>query len=245
VPTSVSQPNGTTAQPFYLGAPYTAPTPPQPGYVEGPPSAFPAAGGFDAWRAIPQQSSGQQAQAGSTGLAAKASKTTGRTRRNIGAAIDAGIPDGANLGLVVRPFDWARLGASVGTNTAAFNYRGGLSLLPTGWGPSFDFEVGHCNIADLNSLLRKSFSVPNWVKPYVQQLGYTYFNAHVGFDLPLGDFIIFAHGGYTYLAATVRAPNPVVVDKNTGTTVTIAHDGNVQAHTVSGKVGLIFMFGGI
>jgi hypothetical protein len=164
-------------------------------------------------------------------------------RRIWGLASDLGMPDGMNLGLVLSPYDWVRLGVSAGTNSASLNYRGGLSLIPMGWGPSFSLEAGHCNTADTTSLINTFFSVPKWVKPYFQQLGYTYFNAHVGFDYSIGNFTLFAHSGYTYLIGTVRAPNAVVVDTTTNTSV-LVDEGKVYAHTLSGKIGLIYLFGG-
>ena len=154
------------------------------------------------------------------------------------------MPDGLNAGLVVLPAPWLRLGAALGTNSASFAYRGGLALVPLRWGPSFSFEVGHCNLAATNSTVRAFFSAPKWVSPYVQQLGYTYFNGHLGFDLVLGRFVLYLHGGYSYLMGTVHAPRPVVADSKTNTTVTMAQDGKVSAGTLSGKLGVIVMFGG-
>jgi len=113
-------------------------------------------------------------------LAAKAAPPRGSGQRRFGLSSDVGVPDGLNVGLVVAPADWMRLGASIGTNSAGLDYRGGVSLLPMGWGPSFSLEVGHCNLAATSSVIRKIFSVTSWVQPYVQQLGYTYVNAHVG-----------------------------------------------------------------
>ncbi len=166
-----------------------------------------------------------------------------------GLATDVGMPDGINLGLVVEPADWVRLGASAGTNTAALDYRGGLTFVPVGWGPSFTFEFGHCNVAPVNSVLGTFFNISSWIKPYAQELGYTYFNAHLGVDIPIGRVALYLHGGYTYLMATVRGPNPVVVSRNTADqspsmTVEVPQDGEVHAHTLSVKLGIIYMFGG-
>jgi hypothetical protein len=165
-------------------------------------------------------------------------------RRALGLSLDVGLPDGINLGLVLSPSDWLRLGASFGTNSASLEYRGGVSFVPVGWGPSFSFEAGHCNMGATNSVIQEFFSVPTWAKSYIQQLGYTYFNAHLGFDLVLGNLTLFLHGGYTYLMGTVRAPNSVIVDSKTNTTAIIAEDGKVYAHTLSAKLGIVFMFGG-
>jgi hypothetical protein len=157
------------------------------------------------------------------------------------------MPDGLNLGLVLSPVDWLRLGASMGTNSASLNYRGGLSLIPMGWGPSFTVEAGHCNTAATTSLVRTFFTVPNWVRPYVQQLGYTYINAHVGFDYRWGGLTLFVHGGLTYLMGTIRSPDPIVVvdsKTNASTDIKIVQDGSVTAYTLSAKAGVIYMFGG-
>jgi hypothetical protein len=154
------------------------------------------------------------------------------------------MPDGLYLNLVLAPADWVRLQAALGTNTASLAYRGGLSFIPVGWGPSFTAEAGHCNLAATNSVIRAIFSAPAWVSPYVQQLGYTYFNAHLGFDWVIGRVTLFLHGGYSYLLGTVHAPNPVVVDKTNNTQVTIAEDGKVTASTLSLKLGLVVMLGG-
>lgn len=164
-------------------------------------------------------------------------------------ALDLGMPDGLNLGLVLSPGRWLRVSGAMGTNSAALDYRGGLSLLPGKWGPSLTFELGHCNVADMNSVLNAFFGVAKWVKPYVQQFGYTYFNAHLGFELPAGSFVVFVHAGYTYLAGTVRGPNPVVVTRNPDATpnltVTVAQEGDVHVHTLSAKLGVLVMFGGL
>jgi hypothetical protein len=177
-------------------------------------------------------------------VSAQAHRSVKLEHRYFGLATDVGMPDGLNLGLVVSPADWMRLGASFGTNSASLNYRGGLSIIPVGWGPSFSMEVGHCDTAPTTGVIRTFFTVPSWVKPYVQQLGYTYVNAHVGFDYRVGGFTMFIHGGYTYLMGTVRSPDTIVVDSKTSTSVKIAVDGDVTAYTLSAKAGLIYMFGG-
>ena len=166
-----------------------------------------------------------------------------------GLASDVGMPDGLNLGLALSPWDWMRLGASLGTNSAALGYRGGLTLVPLGWGPSFSFEAGHYSTADTTATLRYFFSVPSWVRPYVQQIGYTYLNAQVGFDWTFHNLTLFVHGGYTYLRGTVRAPNPVPIVDNLATppattTITIAQDGSVNAYSLSVKLGIVYLFGG-
>lgn len=186
---------------------------------------------------------GVDAASGAT-VSVEALRPVKPVHRVFGLASDLGMPDGLNLGLVLSPADWVRLGASIGTNSASFNYRGGLSLVPMGWGPSFSLEAGHCNTAPTTSIVRTFFSVPSWVQPYVQQLGYTYINAHLGFDYRWGALTVFVHGGYTYLMGTIRSPDSVVVDSKTNTSIKISQDGSVTAYTLSAKAGVVYMFGG-
>jgi hypothetical protein len=180
--------------------------------------------------------------------ATHAAPSSSSGRRFVGLGVDVGMPDGLLVGLVLLPSDWLRLQGAIGSNSASIAYRAGASFIPVGWGPSFTTEVGHCNLAATTSLLRSFFSVAQWMQPYVQQLGYTYVNAHLGFDYPVGDVTLFLHGGYTYLMGTIHAPEPVLVeDKKTGNTmtVTLAKDGDVRAYTLSAKLGLVYRFGGI
>jgi hypothetical protein len=236
---------------------YVAPVPVAPAYVA--PASAPSPFGLPVYSPLPyapatpqssslplvnRQSLSRNGEPGAV-VADKAAPPRRPGHRFLGVSSDIGIPDGLNVGLVVAPADWMRLGASIGTNSASLDYRGGLSLIPMGWGPSFSLEVGHCNLAATTSLIRTIFSISSWVQTYVQQLGYTYVNAHVGFDYRFTGLTLFVHGGYTYISGTIRAPDSMVVDSSTSTTVTLAQDGNVHAYTLSAKVGLIYMFGGL
>jgi hypothetical protein len=234
------------AQPVYVPAraqPSYAPPPPAQPFYPPPPYFLPEPFASPSIGASPAASRAAAAAATPT-IAAARPATPRAPHRTLGIGLDVGMPDGANLGLVLSPASWLRLGAAVGTNSASFGYRGGLALVPVGWGPSLSLEAGHCNLAAPTDLIRYFFSVPTWVKPYVQKLGYTYFNAHLGFDLVLGSTTLYLHGGYTYLMGTVRATQSVVVDKTSNTKVTLGQDGEVRAHTLSAKLGLIYMFGG-
>lgn len=215
------------------------PTPTRAGPMQAMPGPVPAP--------LPMQPVAD-APAGPPVVAKRALAPASRERGLLGLAIDLGMPDGVNIGPVIAPTRWMRIGASAGSNSAGIDYRGGLSFLPVGFGPSFNFELGHCTVADMNSVLGTFFRVSGWIKPYVQQLGYSYFNAHVGIEYPVGSVMLFLHGGYTYLTGTVRGPNPVVVSRNkdnTPNTTVTAQEGDVSAHTLSAKFGAIVMFGGI
>jgi hypothetical protein len=172
--------------------------------------------------------------------------------RLLGVTTDVGLPDGANLGLVLRPTSWIRLSATGGTNSASLGFRGGLTAIPQWFwhiGPSFTLEAGYCRVGNVNGVLRSFFQVPAWMKDYAQQAGYTYYNAHLGLEFGRRNITGFIHVGGSYIDGTVRAPNPVLIT-SAGTSSTDAphlifgQDATVQVYTISAKVGLIVYFGG-
>jgi hypothetical protein len=169
-------------------------------------------------------------------------------RRIFGLSTDVGLPDGANLGLVILPANWIRLSIAGGSNSATLGGRLGLALVPLGWGPSLSFEIGRFGVGNTNPLIRSSFKVPSWVDPYVQQVGYSYFNSQLGLDFRLGNFFIYVHGGYSNIRAVIRSPSPVETRSSSGTVlyrVRLGEDGRVKIHTWSGKVALIYLFAGV
>lgn len=235
-------------QTVYVPIVPAAPAAPTPAASAVPVVPVVAASASPAAMAAPSLSASAADPGASTTLAQRALPRASHARGIFGLAMDLGMPDGLNLGPVLAPAPWIRFGASAGSNSAGFDYRGSLSFLPVGFGPSFTFELGHSTMADMNGLLGTFFSVSGWIKPYVQQLGYTYFNAHLGVEYPVGNVMLFLHGGYTYLAGTVRGQTPVVVSRNsdqTPNTTVLAQDGDVHAHTLSAKLGAVLMFGGI
>src|SRR5450432_1992146 len=73
----------------------------------------------------------------------------------LGIMADAGIPDGFQGSLVLRPAFWLRASLGGGYNMISKGVRGGLSLLPFGRGPSLTVEAGHFFDGDANATARK------------------------------------------------------------------------------------------
>jgi hypothetical protein len=172
----------------------------------------------------------------------------------LGVTTDIGLPDGANLGLVVRPTSWIRLHAVGGTNSASLGFRGGVTAIPHWFwriGPSVTLEAGYCRVGDVNGLLRGFFQVPSWMKDYAQQAGYAYYNAHLGVEFGRRNITGYIHVGGSYIDGTVRTPRSVSVPSTTpGASTDSAHlilgqDAHVLVYTLSAKAGLIVYFGGL
>jgi hypothetical protein len=173
--------------------------------------------------------------------------------RLLGVTTDVGLPDGANLGLVLRPSSWIRVNASGGTNSASLGFRGGLTAIPYWFwhvGPSVTLEAGYFRVGNVNGILRSFFQVPAWMRDYAQQAGYTYYNAHLGIEFGRSNITGFIHAGASYIDGSVRTPNSVTIAPAPGTTSTdpaqfiLGQDAKVTVLTFSAKAGLIVYFGG-
>ena len=210
-------------------APRVAPVPPTPSL---PPGSSPRSTGAASTVAVPS------IEASPTRPAPQAS------RKLFAIGTDVGVPDGLHLALAVEPLSWMRLSVAGGSNTASYGGRLGLTLIPMGYGPSLSVEGGTYSVSEPSSLVRSFFKVPKWVEPYVQQIGYRYLNAQLGYDLRLGNFVVYLHGGYSYIRGIVRSPEAVVLDSTTGYTVRMRDDGVVRAYTWSLKAAVLYMFGG-
>jgi hypothetical protein len=180
------------------------------------------------------------------------------SRRLFGVTTDLGLPDGVNLGLVLRPASWIRLHAAGGTNSASVGFRGGATAIPHWFwhvGPSVTLEAGFCRMGEVNDVLRTFFQVPGWMKDYAQQAGYSYYNVHLGLEFGRSNVTGFIHVGGSYVDGIVRTPNPVCVPSSTpctGSTVStdqahlvLGQDAKVRVYTISAKAGLIVFFGGL
>src|SRR5262245_56202837 len=73
----------------------------------------------------------------------------------VGVMLDAGLPDGANASLVLRPVSWLRAHAGGGTNAISPGVRVGATLLPFGSGPSATIEGGHYFEGNANGLAQR------------------------------------------------------------------------------------------
>jgi len=160
----------------------------------------------------------------------------------IGMMADVGVPDGAIGSLVVRPWQFLRVYGGGGTNTVSKGWRGGLSLLPFGAGPSFSFEYGHYYDGNANSLVRRVMSGEFSGSPLLNKVGYDYINAHAGLDFGGKRFIFFVHGGVSMLWAQLHNVNDALQNTGPSTVVQVSQDPKVKAFGSSLKVGLIIFF---
>jgi hypothetical protein len=177
-------------------------------------------------------------------VSATAAVEPARSLPLLGVMVDAGLPDGANASLVVRPFSWLRAHGGGGTNMIGKGVRAGATLLPFGGGPSATVEVGHTFDGDANGVAKR-FAGSTFSSPLLERVGYDYANAHVGLDFGSRRATFYIHGGMSYVRADVHNFDSVVSSTasmnggNGSTEISINKDPTVRAWFPSAKLGLI------
>jgi hypothetical protein len=132
-----------------------------------------------------------------------------RPHHTFGMTMDVGLPDGAALGVVVRPkFDWLRLGAAVTHNGMGPGLRFGVTLDPVSYavGPTLTVEGGHCFAGTVPGIQGSP------------SIGYDYANFHLGLEFGnRSTFRFFVRGGASWVnMSSAQAQNSVI---NNGSTI--------------------------
>lgn len=150
----------------------------------------------------------------------------------LGVVLDAGVPDGANLGLVARPLSWLRAHVGGSYNLASAGIRAGATYVPFDYWivPTLTLEGGHFFTGSAKEAIRLVSGVD--VDGAPEEVSYTYANGHLGLEFGGDWFTVFLRGGMSFVHATFR---PSDVDN-------VRFEENVTASVwaPSAKLGLIF-----
>jgi hypothetical protein len=160
----------------------------------------------------------------------------------LGLQMGAGIPDGATLSGIYRPFSWVRGEAGMSYNMISKGVRAGVSVLPFGSGPSASLEAGHYFTGNANGIARSIAGSGFHDSAILQQVGYDYANAHLGLDFGTRRVVFFIHGGMSYIRANIHNVNEQIssaTGSSSSTTVSFNQDPMVRVLTPSAKLGLI------
>lgn len=151
----------------------------------------------------------------------------------LGLALDAGVPDGANLNLVYRPFHWLRFHAGPSYNLVGFGVRGGASLIPfDSWiSPSLVVEGGHYFPSELSGFVEGVLGLSSEGVP--ERASYSYGNLHLGLELGTPHFSFFLRGGYSLIEGFVTP----AAEASDG--VRLDGDARVSALVPSAKLGFV------
>jgi hypothetical protein len=164
----------------------------------------------------------------------------------VGVMADAGLPDGMQGSLVLRPLKWFRTSLGGGYNMISKGVRAGATLVPWGRGPSGTLEVGRYFDGDANAAARSFLGAGFQGAPVLQRIGYDYVNAHLGLDFGYKRVTFYIHGGMSYVRGTIHnaeqqfSSDPQINGTNAnGTQVSIKQDPTIKVIGPSAKIGLI------
>ena len=161
---------------------------------------------------------------------------------HFGLLVDAGVPGGAGLAGMFRPWSFLRLEAGLNWNYLSFGLRGGVTVVPFEWGltPTFHLEGGHFFPGDASR-----FSTDPGAKLLLQRVPEDYFSASLGLEFGSQQrFVFFLRAGLCWirseadnLAAAINSANPGTTPVRSAANVPLL----LQVPTVSVGV-LLFLF---
>lgn len=161
---------------------------------------------------------------------------------------DAGLPDGLNASVVVRPLSWMHVHAGFGSNGFARGYRAGISVLPFGQVLSLSAEAGRYGDGDVSKMVARFTGNPGDGSSALKQIRYDYANAHVGLEMGKRRAVFFIHGGISLVRATLGEMRTSIPSSTYGaatpdTEVTVSGRPTVRLTAApTFKVGLIVYF---
>jgi len=183
---------------------------------------------------------GEAPQVESVSAASAASPERGR---RFGILVDAGVPAGAGLAAMFRPWRPLRVEGGVSWNTVSVGFRGGVTVIPFEWGvnPTLHLEGGHFFDGDASR-----FSSNPGAKVLLTSVPVDYLSASLGLEFGSQDrFVFFLRMGLCWIRSEAQNVAQAIAAANPGlsTRVKSADDMPllVQAPTVSVGV-LLFLF---
>lgn len=153
---------------------------------------------------------------------------------------DVGAPDGANASLVYRPISAVRLHAGMGHNMISTGARMGITLIPlkTWFTPTVSFDVGRYADGDANKAAQRID--PMWASSFLDKVGYSYANAHLGLELGRKTVTFYLNVGASRVDAELAGATAMAATDE-DVTITIG-ESHVVLWSVSARTGLIFYF---
>ncbi len=162
----------------------------------------------------------------------------------LGVTVDAGVPDGTNAALVVRPVRPLRLHVGVGYNGISQGYRVGATLVPFGtwFSPTLSVDAGAYPEGNANPLVRRATGDATFNAAVLEHVGYRYANAHVGLEFGRKWATFYIHGGVSRVTGRVHELLASMDMSDPTISVTLTEDPVVTITSVSARVGLIVYF---
>jgi hypothetical protein len=143
--------------------------------------------------------------------------------RKLGFALDLGVPQGAALEVLFKPWWWLRLNGGFAYNVIGTGIRGGLTLIPFHFAvtPTLNFDLGHYFSGDLTKFT--SSSDPN-EEALLHDAAYDFWSLQLGLEFgSQNGFLFFTRGGLAHIGTTLSGQDVTnYANSRPGTTGTFA-----------------------
>ncbi len=161
--------------------------------------------------------------------------------------LDAGLPDGVNGALVLRPTPRIRAHGGLSFNGFAPGVRGGVTVaaFPFWITPTLTVEAGRYFKGDANGLVRMISGNAEFDEPVLRELGYDYATTHVGLEFGYSGMTFYVHGGMSVVQARLRNVGEslsLLLDGDSGPSLEIRSDPLVRIIAPSGSTGFVYYF---
>ena len=163
--------------------------------------------------------------------------------RRFGLLVDAGVPGGAGLAAMFRPWRFLRAEGGVNWNTLSFGLRGGVTVIPFEWGvtPTLHLEGGHFFDGDASR-----FTSNAGAKVLLTSVPEDYLSASIGLEVGSQDrFVFFVRMGLCWIRSEAQNVAQAIAAANPGLDTRVKSADNmpllVQVPTLSVGV-LLFLF---
>lgn len=161
----------------------------------------------------------------------------------VGVQLDAGVPDGAGLSVVVRPLRALQAHAGVVTHGGSAGGRLGLTWVPFAAfvRPTLTLEAGHYLPGDFNRVARLALRRPDFQSGLLERIHYDFANAHLGLEVGSQRVAFSLRGGLSYMAVSAPGERDVELPGDGGRTTV---DGaRLRLTLPSLKLGFAVFFG--
>lgn len=161
---------------------------------------------------------------------------------HFGVQLDAGLPSGAGLTLVARPWKLIRIDAGAGYNLVGYGIKGGVTLVPFHWWvtPTLGLSAGHFFPGDAGRFAKNADAA---ARILLSRVGYDYAALDLGLEIGgQNRFVFFLRAGLAQLRPSVRNVNEAIQAANPSLRVTAA-DPTLSARIPTARLGfLVYLF---
>jgi len=175
-------------------------------------------------------------------LPARAQDAPAEGQLRLGVVVDAGFPQGASVGILVRPVPAIRFWAGPAWNYIGLGLQGGIAVVPWHFAltPVLSVEAGRYFSSDVSFLASDSQGVPPEIAPLLEDVSYSYAAVHAGLEFGSQTGMVFSlRAGLSYIS--LQARGTATVTDSSGTVVQFT-DPKVRGTIPSVKFGVLFWF---